>query len=346
VDVLRRDGVRAALLAAVSACDRLVLLGDTLELRHGPLRGALEAAEPVLRELADAVGPDAEVVIVPGNHDHRLLRGWFERRAADPRPTPLGLERAVDWRDEEPLAEVVGWLGAGRVRAMYPGLWLRDDVYAVHGHYADRHYTVPIIERLGAAMMQRVVVEPAGGPQRAEDYETTLGPMYAWIDAVAQSGGVRGRGSGRLQVRAWRALQQPGGRRTFRGAGTAAGWGALVALLNRTGTGPFGSDVTTPELRRAGLRAFQQVLERLGVRADHVIFGHTHRAGPQPGDDRSEWTGGGGSLINTGSWTYDRGFVGDSGQQGPYRPGFCVVLDDDKAPQLVNLLDGRALTLA
>jgi hypothetical protein len=346
VDVLRRGEVRTALLAAVTDCDRLVLLGDTLELRHGPLRGALEEAEPVLCELADAVGADAEVVIVPGNHDHRLLRGWFERRAARPDPAPLGLESGVDWRDGEPLAKVAEWLGPNRVRVTYPGVWLRDDVYAIHGHYADRHYTVPIIERLGAAMMERVVLEPVGGPRRAEDYEATLGPMYAWIDAVAQSGGVRGRSSGGLQVRAWRALQQPVRRRTLRGAGTAAAWGALVALLNRTGTGPFGTDVSTPELRRAGLRAFQQVLERLGVRAEHVIFGHTHRAGPQPGDDRSEWTGAGTSLVNAGSWTYDREFVGDSGRQGPYRPGFGVVLDVSQAPQLVNLLDGRAPVLA
>jgi hypothetical protein len=229
---------------------------------------------------------------------------------------------------------------------MYPGTWLRDDVYAIHGHYADRHYTVPIIERLGAAVMERVVVEPAGGPRRAEDYEATLGPMYAWIDAVAESGGVKGRSSGGFQVRAWRTLQLPGGRRTLRGAGAAAGFNALVALLNRTGTGPFGTDVSGPELRRAGLQAFQQVLDRLGVQADYVIFGHTHRAGPQPGDDRSEWTGGGGALVNTGTWTYDREFVGDSGRQGPYRPGFCVVLNDDSPPELVNLLDGRALALA
>jgi hypothetical protein len=341
VDVLRDGAVRAALLAAVAECDRLVLLGDTLELRHSPLRSALSVAEPVVRELADALGADGEVVILLGNHDHRLLRGWFERRATQPDPAPLGLQSAVEWREGEPLAEVVGWLGAGRVRAQYPGAWLRDDVYAIHGHYADRHYTVPIIERLGAAVMERVVVEPAGGPRRAEDYEATLGPMYAWIDAVAESGGVKGRSSGGFQVRAWRALQRPAGRRSLRGAGATAGFKALVALLNRTGTGPFGTDVSGPELRRAGLQAFQQVLHRLGVGADHVIFGHTHRAGPQPNDDPSEWTSGRGSLVNTGSWTYDREFVGDSGRDGPYRPGFCVLLDDDGAPQLVNLLDGR-----
>ena len=37
------------------------------------------------------------------------------------------------------------------------------------------------------------------------------------------------------------------------------------------------------------MRAFAEVLRRLAVPADYVIFGHTHRAGPLPGDERAEW---------------------------------------------------------
>ena len=349
MDVLRRREVLATLLPAVADCGRLVLLGDTLELRHGPLRAALEDAAPVLRELGDALGRDREVVIVPGNHDHGLLRAWFDRRATEvgPRPEALGLETAVDWRDGEPLAVVAGSLGPASVRAAYPGVWLGGDVYAIHGHYADRHNTVPIIERLGAGLMARVVAEPDGGARSAEDYEAVLGPMYDWIEGVAQSGGVSGHGSGGLQVRAWRRLQGPArARRTLRGAGVAVGFRGLVAALNRAGIGPFGTDVTGPELRRAGLVAFGEVLRRLGVSAPHVIFGHTHRAGPLPGDDLSEWRPGGSSLLNTGSWTYDRGFVGDSLDGNPYRPGFCASVADDAPPRLVNLLDGADLALA
>ena len=51
VDVLRRDRERAALVARLAEFDRLVLLGDTVELRHGPTRDALADAAPVLREL-------------------------------------------------------------------------------------------------------------------------------------------------------------------------------------------------------------------------------------------------------------------------------------------------------
>ena len=335
--MLRRPEVRATLTAAVAQCDRLVLLGDVLELRHGPIRDAVAAAEPVLRELGEALGADREVVLVAGNHDHGLLRGWLERHAAQPEPAPFGLERDVDWREGEPLGAVAGWLGPAAVRVAYPGVWLRDDVYAIHGHYADRHNTVPIIERLGAGLMSRVVAEPPGGPRTAEDYEATLGPMYDWIEGVAQSGGVRGHGSGGLQVRAWRMLERPGMRRTVRGAGVAAGFWVLVALLNRAKVGPFGTDVTSVELRRAGLRAFREVLSRLGADAPQVIFGHTHRAGPLPEDDPGEWTG----LLNTGSWTYDRGFVGEALAGNPYRPGFCAIVRDGGPPELVNLLDGR-----
>jgi hypothetical protein len=342
VDVLRRGEVRAALLEAVAGCDRLVLLGDTVELRHGPLRAALDVAEPILRELGDALGAEGEVVVTAGNHDHRLLRGWLERRASEAAPAALGLEQPVEFLDHEPLAALAAWLSPARVRASYPGVWLRDDVYAVHGHYADRHYTVPIIERLGAAAMARVLAEPEGGPRRIEDYEATLGPMYAWIDSVAQSGGVRGHGSGGLQIRAWRALQRPGGGRTLRGTGLAAAYGALIALLNRAGAGPFQADVTGAALRRAGLRAFAEVLARLGVRAPHVIFGHTHRPGPLAGDDPAEWTAGPSSLINTGSWTYDRAFVGEWAADNPYRPGFGVLIEDSGPPRLVNLLDSLA----
>jgi hypothetical protein len=338
--VLRRADARSALLEALAGCERLVLLGDVLELRHGPMREALEIAEPVLRGLGETLGPGGEVVLVPGNHDHRLLRAWLERRAGDAAAPPLGLEAAVDWHGQEPLAALAGWLGPAEVRASYPGVWIRDDVYATHGHYGDRHTTVPILERLGAGVMARVVREPDGGPARAEDYEATLAPMYAWIDAVAQGGGVRGRGGGGLQVRAWRALQGRRRRRSIRGAGVALAFPALVAALNRAGLGPLRAAVSGEELRRAGLRGFAEALERLDVRAAHVVSGHTHRAGPLPGDELAEWTTSTGAvMLNVGSWVNEKGFLTDSQRESPYRPGFCAVITDEGRPELINLLD-------
>ncbi len=343
-DVLRRDRERAALAQALPAFDRLVLLGDVIELRHGPVGEPLAVAAPVLAEMAAALGADREVVVVPGNHDHGLLRGWLERRGTTPDPSPLGLESAVQWERDEALGALVGCLEPARVRVVYPGAWLREDVYAIHGHYGDRHTTVPILERLGAGAMARLVAEPGGGPARAEDYEATLGPMYAWADAIAQSGGLRlGRSGSSFQVAAWHALNGADHRGRLRRGAVGAGFAAVVAGLNRARLGPLAPDVSGTALRRGALQAFSEVVVRLGVPAPHVIFGHTHRAGPFPTDDPGEWRAPTGArLLNVGSWVHEARFIGDDPQGSPYRPGFCAIVEDDDLPtppELVNLLD-------
>ena len=343
MDVLRREQALAALLPEVFRCDRLVLLGDVLELRQGPVREALSAAEPVLREIGAALGPGSEAAIVPGNHDHHLAAAWLARRAREAEPPPLGLESELDWEPGETLGAVASWLEPARVRAAYPGVWLRDDVYAIHGHYADRHTTVPMFERLGAGAMARLVRDSAEGPARAEDYETVLAPIYAWIHAVAQnrtSGGRRGTDG--ASSRAWRTLSSDGrGRRSSRRTALKLVFPAAVAGLNRAGLGPLRADISGAELRRAGLLALTTTLRRLGVRAPHVIFGHTHRAGPLPSDDGFEWrTPDGSTLTNTGCWVYERAYLGRDASNSPYRPGFCAVLDEAGPPVLSNLLDG------
>jgi hypothetical protein len=341
VDLLRREQPRAALSAELARTDRLVLLGDVLELRQGPLAGAVAAARPVLSELAAALPEHAEVVLVPGNHDHHLLSAWLERSALDGGPPELRLETPVDWVAGETLALLAQSVGARRARAAYPGVWLRDDVYAIHGHYVDRHTTVPMLERLGAGAMGRVVGEPAGGPRAVEDYEATLAPLYAWIHEIAQHDGPRPRRSTPgASVRAWQTLAGGSGRRSFRRRALIATFPALVFALNRAGLGPLHADLSGPELRRAALRAFGEVVARLSVDAPYVVFGHTHRAGPLERDDRSQWRAPtGSSLWNTGSWVHEPAFLGDDPRSSPYRPGFAVVVEDDGPPALVNLLD-------
>jgi hypothetical protein len=213
-------------------------------------------------------------------------------------------------------------------------------VYATHGHYLDLHLTVPSLERLGAGVMRRVVALNPEGPRSAEEYETVLEPLYAWIHAIAQLADAdRSRVLHGGSVRGWEALT--GARRGLRRTAVAAGFPVLVAALNRAGLGPLRAEVTGPELRRAGLRALEEVVSRLGIEADHVIFGHTHRAGPLPGDDAAEWgTAARTQLLNIGSWVHEPAFAGPDPSQSPYRPGFCLVLDDDGPPRLVNLLDG------
>jgi hypothetical protein len=345
---VRRPEIRGALTSALSGVDRLVLLGDVLELRQGPMREALAAAEPALRDLGTSLSAGARVTIVPGNHDHRLLVPWMERRARDRDPAAVGLEAAVDWRAGEPLARLAAWLAPRgsdvQVDVAYPGCWLREDVYALHGHYSDRHATVPMFERLGAGAMARLAGEGAGGPQSADDYEAILGPMYAWLDAIAQTGGPRlGAGSGTgASASAWRALAGGDRRRGLRRRVLAAAFPAVVAALNRAGLGPLSTDLSSAGLRRGRLAAVGEVLVRLRVQAPYVVFGHTHRAGPLPADDPAQWrTVTGATLTNVGSWVHEAAFVGDDAAASPYRPGFAATVESDPAqpPVLTNLLE-------
>ena len=55
-DVLRRPEALEALLAALDGVERLVLLGDIVELLEGRPRQAMEVAEPVLRALGARLG--------------------------------------------------------------------------------------------------------------------------------------------------------------------------------------------------------------------------------------------------------------------------------------------------
>jgi hypothetical protein len=312
-----------------------------LELRHGPQREALLAARELLQAVGRALSPGTPVIIVPGNHDHGLLGPWFERQARHGSPPPLGLQSAVDWRAGEPLAQLARWLEPAELEVSYPGYWLREDVYAIHGHYADRHTTVPMLERLGAGAMAAIVGEGPAGPGSAEDYEGVLSPLYAWLDAVAQVGGpMLGRSSHGASAEAWRALAGSGRRRGVRRRAAAAAFPALIAALNRSRIGPLSADLSSAGLRRAGLGAVGEVLLRLGVDAPYVLFGHTHRAGPLAPDDRSEWRAiAGAQLTNVGCWVHEPNFLGSEPRRSPYRPGFCARVGDAGAPELGNLLD-------
>jgi hypothetical protein len=322
----------------VQDAERLVLLGDVLELRDRPWREALRAAVPTLEAIGDTLRPSSSVVLVAGNHDHGLLAPWLMRRAvAEPPPAPLGTATSLHALTSEPLERVCAALGPERVTMSYPGVWLRDDVYAIHGHYLDRHTTVPTLERLAIGVVARIARSAPAGPAGAEDYEAVLGPVYAWLDAVAGAGGRGGLGA---SVTAWRALGQGDpGRGGPRRRVLRAAFPVIVAGLNRLGLGPLSDELSIRSLSESSLRAIAEVLLALRVNAPVVIFGHTHRAGPLADDDPAGWrTTSGTRLLNCGCWVGERTLVGTD-TRSPYRPGFCVRLDDDGDPELVNLLD-------
>jgi hypothetical protein len=339
VDVLRRPAALQALLDALGGVDRLVVLGDLLELRHGPTYGALEVARPVLRAIGERLGADGEVVLVPGNHDFRLISPWLEWRSRNGHE-PLGLQERAGPKASTGTRAVARMLQPASLDVVYPGIWLDDGIYATHGHYLDRHVTVPSFERLGSGVLGRLLRAPATHAATPDDYEVALAPMYALLDAVAaRVADGRAAAPANASARAWRTLagEDP---RSHRTRALAGAFPLAVGALNRLGLGPLKADLSGAELRRAGLRAMGEVVARLRIDARHVIFGHTHRAGPLPGDEEQEWRlAGGAALLNTGSWVYESMYL-DRNWGGPYSPGGAAALEDGGDPRLVRLLDG------
>jgi hypothetical protein len=344
-DLLRRPELRAPLLEALEGADRLVILGDGLELRENAQRDAAELAGPVLEDIGRALGPGGELVLVGGNHDHGLVAGWIEGRLQTEPPGFLGLEQTMEPEAAGLLAVRLAERAApARVSVAYPGLWLRDDVYAIHGHYSDIHTTVPTFERLAAGAMARWVVHLPKDEASADAYESVLAPMYAWMHTLVQrseNGALTG-GAG-ASARAWVALAGEGRRaHPVRAAALGAGYAAAVLAINAIGLGPIDRDLSGRALRRGGLGGMREVLRRLGVTAPYVLFGHSHRSGPWPHDDLGEWTTPAGTrLMNTGSWCYQPHFLSDEPNRSPYWPGTAIRVGESGPPELIRLLGER-----
>jgi hypothetical protein len=344
-DLLRRAELRAPLIAALADVDRLVVLGDGLELREAPQRDAARLAAPFLAEAGAALGAEGELLMLAGNHDHGLVAGWIDARLQSEPSGFLGLSEPVEPADAGPLAlRLAEHAAPARLRLAYPGVWLRDDVYALHGHYVDLHSTVPTFERLAAGAMARWVVRLPEQGARPDDYEAALAPIYAFLHQLTQRSDHAAVSAGAgASARAWVALAGDGrARHPLRAAALGTGYVGAVAALNALGLGPVDRDLSSAALRRGGLRGIREVLTRLGVTAPHVLFGHTHRSGPWPRDDPQEWeTAAGSRVLNTGSWVYQPHFLSDAPNASPYWPGTAVLVEDAGPPRLIRLLGDR-----
>jgi hypothetical protein len=206
---------------------------------------------------------------------------------------------------------------------------------------------VPRLEAIAASAMGRMT-GLGKAARSAADYETTLAPLYAFYAGLAQgaSAAALARGA-RVSRSVWNRVSDgdaPGGRaaparalatRFLLGQVTIPG---AVAALNGLGFGPFRATLTGEELRRSGLAAMSSVADVLAPDTEHVVFGHTHRPGPLPGDDLDEWTTVSGTrLWNSGSWLHEGAFV-RTGRESPYWPGTVVTLLDQDPPRIENVL--------
>lgn len=340
-DLLRLPAMRERLFEATADVDRLVLLGDLAELREAPVGESLEAAYEFAEHLNEAFA-GRQVVIAAGNHDHPLVASWLEGRRLRPKPQSLPVDTCVKAPRSGPLGAIVRRMPDCEVLLAYPGLRVRDDVYATHGHYLDLHMTVPTLETIAISAFARVEGHDPDRVSAPDHYEAVLAPVYALVYAAVQGRPTTARplASG-ASVQLWgRMHPDEDADRITRARAIALRRGlvpAAATVLNAAGLGPFGTEVSGPELRRAGIAAMCRVVERLEIDADWVVYGHTHRAGPLPGE--GEWRASTGTrLVNCGAWTWAPQLAGGTAGEGPYWPGGMVVVDDDGPPRLVRVL--------
>lgn len=341
-DVLRqREGIEP-LLEELKTADRLVLLGDTIEMRDGPVNTILVAARPVLERIGGALRHDAEILITAGNHDHALISPYLQYAG-----NPLGLDSEIPLADSSPAARSFAAIFDQRVSFRYPGIWLRDDVYAMHGHYADVHTTMPQMERLAAGVMARLGSSVPEAAAVAEDYERLQAPLYAWADSVGQHApkGPNGPANGGYGAQAYALLKGGEERHPVTRRAVGVGFPLTLKALSLA-LGPLSPDLSSGNIRRSGINAVAEAVRRLGIDAEHVITGHTHRAGPLPEDDPSEWvTPSGVRMHNSGNWVYEKHFMPSPPYaNSPYWPGTVLVLEDEGPPRLKRLLGDYPVT--
>lgn len=311
-DVLRWPAGRARLLEALEGVDRLVLLGDTIELVTRNRQRALAIAEPVMRDLGRRMGRDGEVIVVPGNHDAPLARAWALAQGRELRPaTPVA-------HDASPLLErLLGWLAPARTRVSYPGVWLADGVWATHGQYLDRHLVPESAFGIRRGVLRRNGDWGAASPF---DYER------------ARRRG-RDRGSGFAGRPVGAALE---GLAEF----VRVTVSRVPQLLMTSGLAPLTAAMIDAQMRHAAIPAMASVVRRLGVDAGWVLFGHVHRRGPVDGEP---WPADGRTrFVNTGAWVYEPLLVDRARPPHPYWPGGAILLDDGHEPRSVGLLDDVA----
>ena len=344
-DLARQPGALERLVDALAEAERIVLLGDVLEMRERPLAQLLDVVRPFFRRLGEALD-GRQVVIIPGNHDHALVEPWLARRRLA--GEALGSEH--EWQVGAPEADgpagvIASWLPGSEVTLAYPGLTLAPGIFATHGHYLDLYLTVPRLESIAASAMGRLTGR-GSSCRSADDFEAVLAPLYGFYAGLAQGASAAALQRGGLLSRSvWSRVT--GDRRVPRLLLGRIMIPAAVAALNGLRLGPFSAELTGAELRRAGLLAMGRIADVLAPGADHVVFGHIHRPGPLPGDNEAEWLSPSATrLWNSGSWYFEPAFVSSATERSPYSPGTILWLESGGTPRIENALRGYAGTAA
>lgn len=261
-DLLRNENVRECLKQQLLTTERLVLLGDIVELRHGAPQQSVDLAGIVLKDLSEALPADAKIIFVPGNHDHALINQWLKEKTQQGKQESFELEQTIQPADASPFAQQLADAFSNQdVVVNYPGVWLHENCYATHGHYLDFHLHLPTIERLALSLMTRLLLED-NCVTSVRDYERCLEPVTAWIDTVSRwsdqrNSLVRGH-SATLRKRLTETKK-----RSFSDVLLAGAFPAGVRVANCLGLGTFTSKLDGPTIRNDAIHAFTSVLENI-----------------------------------------------------------------------------------
>jgi hypothetical protein len=339
-DVLRDPEIRAVLLEELRDAERVVLLGDVVELRERPLGASLAHALPFFRDLGAAIG-DVEVVLLPGNHDARFAEPLLDELSLA--AAPLTLDAVAD-PSPGPTEAIAAALSPARLRIAYPGIWLRDDVYATHGHYMDLHLRLPRLECVLLAAVSRFSGPLLPDRATPGDYERIVRPLYGLAYGAAQGRSPRVKAELGPPEAAWELIAGDRVDRTrtrqLKARAARAAFPLAVGGINRFFRAEFETEVSGEMIFRTGVEGAAELARRLGVDGGHFITGHTHRGGPRP--DEAPWRlPGGGQLHNTGNWVFSTPLHNPGRPPNSYWPGTVTWVEDTGPPRQVELLRDR-----
>lgn len=372
-DLLREEFFLERLAPALEGIDELIFLGDLFDFLFGAVEEAIDAADGLLRLIAERMA-GKRLVFLAGNHDHHLVHRDDEDRletklATGHKPTvPPGPGFFREFLERR--------LPGVEIEIAYPTYSLAG-VLCTHGHYLDPH--ARLTGSRGDRLLTRTLwAIAAGGPEEPkciEDYESVTTLLTEWLYVAAQMphGTHAQQNVFRAAQRAGRLAQALGApvrgaerlaaKVRDRGQGEASGPEALPSEAHFDAVvrseaarqaheqplaGPAASRPLYPEptvVSRSdpsehALGAFVQVVRNLewDRGTDKIVFAHTH----QPladvrcaGDGRNRY-------WNTGSWIYEP----DLGSRQAYArylryawPGTAVLIDEDEPqPRLLELL--------
>ncbi|HVQ58542.1 MAG TPA: metallophosphoesterase [Solirubrobacterales bacterium] len=370
-DLLREPFFLERLAPALEGVDELIFLGDLFDFLFGSVDDAVDAADGLLRLLAERLA-GKRLVFLAGNHDHHLVHRDEEDR----------LEARLA-EGSEPQARPGPWFFQAFLERRLPGVEVEiayptyrfGDVLCTHGHYLDPH------ARLSGSRGDRLLTRTlwaiaAGGPEEpkcVEDYESVTTLLTEWLYVAAQMphGTHAQQNVFRAAQRAGRvgsALSLPvrGAKRLAaelrdRGVGDSAEplpsaehFDAVVrdeaarqAREQPLAAPPFSRPlypeptvVSRSDPSEHALEAFAQVVANLdwGEGTDQIVFAHTH----QPLADVRSSADSRIRYWNTGSWIYEP----DLGSRQAYArylryawPGTAVAIDtEEPEPRLLELL--------